>query len=249
MSAIYYLFNEIFYKPLFNGLIFLYNITPNHDMGISIIFLTIAIRLVLWPLTSKSIRSQKALATLQPKIEEIKRKFSAKGGSAFGGKDNKEMQAKALMALYSENKINPLSGILPLILQIPIIIALWRVFLNSTNSDFGLLYSFIGEPDKIQTIFLGLFDLTQRSVLLAVIAGILQYFQTKMIMPSYAKVSEGNPHSVSPDFGRIMSKQMLYLGPVISVVIFWTLPAALPLYWIIVTLMTILQQYLSQKHE
>lgn len=233
-----YLFNEIFYKPLFNGLIFLYNIIPNHDMGISIIVLTIFIRLVLWPLTNKGIRNQKALAALQPKIEALKKKL----------KDNKEAQAKALMALYSENKINPLAGILPLILQIPIIFALWRVFLNSTSSDFSLLYSFVDAPDKIQTVFLGLFDLTKRSMLLAIIAGILQYFQTKMIMPSYAKASEGKTSS-SADFGQIMSKQMLYFGPVISVVIFWTLPAALPLYWIVVTLATIFQQYLNQKHE
>ncbi len=238
---IYYLFNEIFYKPLFNGLIFLYNIIPNHDMGVSIIILTIVIRLALWPLTNKGIKSQKSLAALQPKIEEVKKKF----------KDDKETQAKALMALYSENKINPLSGILPLIIQIPIIFALWRVFLNSIRSDFSLLYPFIGAPTGIQTIFLGLFDLTKRSVVLAVIAGVLQYFQTKMIMPSYPANradSEGKP-SGSADFGRIMSKQMLYFGPVISIVIFWTLPAALPLYWIIVTLMTMLQQYLNQKHE
>ena len=84
-----YLFNEVFYKPLFNGLIFLYNTIPNHDMGVSIIVLTIIIRLILWPLTNKGIRSQKALAALQPKIEEIKKKF----------KDNKEAQAKALMAI------------------------------------------------------------------------------------------------------------------------------------------------------
>lgn len=233
-----YLFNEIFYKPLFNGLVFLYNIIPNHDMGLSIVVLTIVIRLILWPLTSKGIKNQKALAALQPKIEEIKKKF----------KDNKEAQAKALMAIYSENKINPLSGILPLIIQIPIIIALWKVFLNSTSSDFTSIYPFIQAPVVIQTVFLGLFDLTKRSMLLAVVAGILQYIQTKMIMPSYAKASEGKP-SGSADFGRIMSKQMLYFGPVISVVIFWTLPAAIPLYWIIVTLMTILQQYLNQKHE
>lgn len=231
-----YLFNEIFYKPLFNGLIFLYNIIPNHDMGVSIIILTIFIRLVLWPLTNKGIRSQKALAALQPKIEELKKKF----------KDNKEAQAKALMALYSENKINPLAGILPLLLQIPIIFALWRVFLNSTGSDFSLLYSFVDTPDKIQTVFLGLFDLTKRSMLLAIIAGILQYFQTKMIMPSFAKATEGKP-SGSTDFGQIMSKQMLYFGPIISVVIFWTLPAALPLYWIVVTIATIFQQYLNQE--
>ncbi|KKS27345.1 MAG: Membrane protein insertase, YidC/Oxa1 family [Candidatus Yanofskybacteria bacterium GW2011_GWC2_41_9] len=232
-----YLFNEVFYKPLFNGLIFLYNTIPNHDMGISIIVLTIIIRLILWPLTNKGIKSQKALAALQPKIEEIKKKF----------KDNKEVQAKALMAVYSENKINPLGGILPLLIQIPIIFALWRIFLNGINYDFSLLYSFVQAPVSIQVVFLGLFDLTKRNMLLAVIAGVLQYFQTKMIMPSYSKASEGKP-SGSADFGQIMSKQMLYFGPIISMVIFWTLPAALPLYWIIVTLMTILQQYLNKNN-
>lgn len=231
-----YLFNEIFYKPLFNGLIFLYNTIPNHDMGISIIVLTIIIRLILWPLTNKGIRSQKALAALQPKIEEIKKKF----------KDNKEAQAKALMAVYSENKINPLGGILPLLIQIPIIFALWRVFLNSINSDFSSIYPFIQAPTAIQTVFLGLFDLTKRNMLLAVIAGVLQYFQTKMVMPSFAKATEGKP-SDTVNFSQVMSKQMLYFGPVISMVIFWTLPAALPLYWIIVTLMTILQQYLNRE--
>src|SRR3989344_8845015 len=227
-----YLFNEIFYKPLFNGLIFLYGVVPNHDMGVSIIILTIIIRLIIWPLTGKGIRSQKILAALQPKIEEIKKRF----------KDKKEEQAKALMALYSENKINPLSGILPILIQIPIIIALWQVFLNSTNPDFNSIYWFIQKPEQIQTAFFGFFDLTKSSVLLAIIAGVLQYFQTKMIMPSFSKSSG------SADFGQIMSKQMLYFGPVISIIIFWRLPAALPLYWVIVTLMTMLQQYLSKDN-
>lgn len=231
-----YLFNEVFYKPLFNGLIFLYNIIPNHDMGLSIIVLTIVIRLVLWPLTNKGIRSQKILADLQPKIDEIKSRF----------KGNKEAQAKALMAVYSENKINPLAGIIPILIQIPIIFALWRVFLNSINSNFNSIYPFVGMPGKIQTVFLGLFDLTKRSVLLAMVAGVLQYFQTKMVMPSAPKLADKS--SEAPNFSQIMSKQMLYFGPVISVVIFWALPAALPLYWIVVTLMTILQQYLNKNN-
>ena len=226
---IFYLFNEIFYRPLFNGLIFLYNIVPGHDMGISIIILTILIRFILWPLTSKSIKNQKVLTKIQPQIEEIKKKF----------KNNKEAQARALMGLYSENKINPLAGFLPLIIQIPIIFALWRVFLNSLNLDLNSLYSFIPAPVQVQSIFLGLVDLSHKSVVLAVLAGALQYFQTKMIMP---------PHkpSGSSDFGQIMSKQMLYFGPLLSIIIFWSLPAALPLYWIVVTLMTLLQQYLNQ---
>ena len=230
-----YLFNEIFYRPLFNGLIFLYNIVPGHDMGISIIILTILIRFILWPLTSKSIKNQKVLTKIQPQIEEIKKKF----------KNNKEAQAKALNGLYSENKINPLAGFLPLVIQIPIIFALWRVFLNSLNLDLNSLYSFIPAPAHVQSIFLGLVDLSHKSVVLAILAGVLQYFQTKMIMPSYAKASAGKP-SGSSDFGQIMSKQMLYFGPILSIIIFWSLPAALPLYWIVVTLLTLLQQYLNQ---
>lgn len=223
-----YLFNEIFYRPLFNGLIFLYNIVPSHDMGISIIILTILIRFILWPLTSKSIKNQKALTKIQPQIEEIKKKF----------KNNKEAQARALMGLYSENKISPLAGFLPLVIQIPIIIALWRVFLNSLNLDLNSLYSFIPAPTQIQSIFLGLVDLSHKSVVLAVLAGVLQYFQTKMIIPpSTAGAS---------DFSQIMSKQMLYFGPILSMIIFGTLPAALSLYWIVVTLLTLLQQYLNQ---
>lgn len=225
-----HLFNEIFYQPLFNGLIFLYNIVPGHDMGVSIIILTILIRLIIWPLTNKGIKNQRILAKIQPQIEEIKKKF----------KSEKEAQAKALMKLYSENKINPLAGFLPLIIQIPIIIALWQVFLHSVNLDLNSLYSFISAPEKIQPIFIGLFDLSSKSVVLAVVAGALQYFQTKMIMPNK---SAGGSH----DFSSILSKQMLYLGPVLSIVIFWSLPAALPLYWIVVTLLTILQQYLNQN--
>lgn len=225
-----YLFNEIFYRPLFNGLIFLYNIVPGHDMGVSIIILTIFIRLILWPLTNKSIKNQKVLTKIQPQIEEIKKKF----------KNNKEAQARALMGVYSANKINPLAGFLPLVVQIPIIIALWRVFLNSLNLDLNSLYSFIPAPTGVQSFFLGLVDLSHKSVLLAILAGVLQYFQTKMIMPPSVK-SAG-----TSDFGQIMAKQMLYFGPILSVIIFWSLPAALPLYWIVVTLLTLLQQYLNR---
>ena len=230
-----YLFNIFFYQPLFNGLIFLYNIIPGHDLGVSIIILTILIRLIIWPITNKGIKNQKILNKIQPQIEEIKKKL----------KNNKEEQAKALMALYSENKISPFAGLLPIIIQIPIIIALWRVFLNSANLDVNSLYSFISAPAAIKPVFMGLIDLSQGSVVLAIVSGVLQYFQTKMVMP--AKAPGGKPASGS-DFGQFMAKQMLYLGPVLSVVIFWSLPAALPLYWIVVSLLTILQQYLNQNN-
>ncbi|MBI4919807.1 membrane protein insertase YidC [Candidatus Azambacteria bacterium] len=235
-----YLFNEIFYRPLLNGLIFLYNIIPGHDFGVAIIILTAIIRLILWPMTNKSLKNQKILAKIQPKAAEIKNKF----------KNNKEAQAKALMALYSENKINPLSGFLPIIIQIPILLALWQVFLHSLNSDLGSLYSFVSAPGKIQTVFLGIIDLSHKNMVLAILSGVLQYIQTKMIMPVPVK-SGGNNRGPAgaPDFGSMMSKQMLYFMPVLSVIIFWSLPAALPLYWIVTTLFAILQQYLNQNER
>ena len=136
-----YLFNEIFYRPLLNGLIFLYNVIPGHDIGLSIIVLTVAIRLALWPFTAKTIKSQKIMEGLKPKIEEINRRF----------KNDKESRAKGLMGLYKENKINPLGGFLSLIIQIPIIIALWRVFLNIIKTvDKSSFYWFVMAPDQIQ---------------------------------------------------------------------------------------------------
>ena len=100
------LFNIFLYQPILNLLVFLYNIISGHDLGVAIIVLTILIKILLYPLTKQSIKGQKALQDLQPKIEEIKRKF----------KDNKEQQAKETMALYKNEKVNPLSSCLPLIL-------------------------------------------------------------------------------------------------------------------------------------
>ena len=233
-----YLFNVIFYKPLLNGLIFLYGIVPNHSMGLAIIILTVLIRLILWPLNNKAIKSQRVLMELKPKIEETQKKF----------KNDKEAQAKALMSLYKEHKINPLAGFLPILIQIPIIIALWRVFLNSVKLNQLSLYSFIKAPSSLQPIFLGIIDLTRGNVLLAIVAGLLQYFQTKMLLPASAKATADKPTKAS-DFSQIMSKQMLYFGPVITVIIFWSLPSALPLYWIVISIMTIFQQYISQKYD
>src|SRR3989344_2343481 len=236
------IFNEILFRPLINLLVFFYNVIPTHDVGLAIIALTVVIRLILWPLGQKGIKSQAALAKIQPEIEEIKKKYQG----------NKEGQAKALMELYSRNGINPLSGCLPIIIQIPVLIALWQVFLSGAKLEtiYGL-YSFVAAPSNIQPVFLGLFDLTQRSVILAIVAGALQYFQAKMMMPTFAKASVNKPASAAgaPDFGQMMSKQMLYFAPILTIVISWSFPAALPLYWIVTTLATLAQQYWIKKRS
>lgn len=219
-------FNTLLYRPLFNGLILIYNIAP--DMGIAIIILTVLIRLIFAPLSKKSIQSQKAMAELQPKMKEIQRKH----------KDNKEEQGRAMMALYKENKVNPVSGCLPMLIQLPVIIALYRVFLNGVNvGQLNTLYNFVARPQSLNFMFLGFINLAATgNIILALIAGGSQFIQTKMMMPSQV----GKKNS---DMASMIGQQMIYTMPLATVFIAWKLPAALALSWIVFTVFGIIQQY------
>lgn len=221
-------FNIILYQPLFNALVLFYKYLPGNDFGIAIIVLTILTKLIISPFAVQGIKSQKVLQELQPKVQEIQKKF---------GKD-KEKQAKALMELYKNEKVNPLSGCLPLLIQLPIFIALYRLFWNGFQAEqMQHLYSFISNPGVINTSFLGILDLSQPSVILAILTGILQLVQTKMLSPQMNK-EQGS------GFAQIMQKQMLYIFPLFTIVILLKFPAALALYWITMVLFTIVQQYI-----
>lgn len=234
-------FNIILYRPLFNALVFLYEYLPGHDFGVAVIVLTIIIRVILYPLMVKSIKSQKALSDLQPKIQEIQNKY----------KNEKEKQAKEMMVLYQKEKINPFGGCLPLLLQLPILIALFRVFQQGLQPESMVhLYSFMPDPGTINQTFLGIVDLAMPSLGLAFLAGITQFFQSKMIIPQQKKFSAGQTSKTkTPDFSQIMQKQMLYFFPIFTVFILWRLPAAIGIYWIITALFSIGQQYLIFKPQ
>jgi YidC/Oxa1 family membrane protein insertase len=228
-------FNTVLYQPLLNALVFLYQFLPGKDFGVAVIVLTIMIRIVLYPLMLKSIRSQKALSELQPKIQEIQQR----------NKDDKEKQAKEMMQLYQKEKINPLGGCLPLLIQLPILIALYRVFWHGMEPGaMSLLYSFVPNPGEINPAFLGLISLAEPSLILAFLAGILQFFQTKMMMPKQKPAAKGDQMA---QFSGMMQKQMLYFFPVFTVLILWKLPAAIGLYWIVTALFSIGQQYLIMR--
>ena len=231
-------FNLILYQPLFNALIMLYNYIPGHDFGIAVIALTVLIKLVLYPLGAQGIRSQKALSEIQPKIKEVQEKF----------KNDKEQQTKAVMELYKQEKVNPLSGCLPLLVQLPILIGLFQVFWRGFGEEqLGFLYNFVSYPGEINTVFLGIVNLASASVVLAVITGILQFFQTKMMTPQSGSGQAAKKGS--SDFSQMMQKQMLYFFPLFTVFILWRLPSAIALYWLTTTLFTILQQYIMlRKH-
>src|SRR4030042_2639385 len=158
--------NKILYKPLFNALVLLYQYLPGKDFGIAVIALTLVIRLILYPLMAKSIKSQKVLTELQPKIKEIQEKY----------KNDKEKQARETMALYQKEKINPFGGCLPLIIQLPILIALYRVFWKGLQPEaMEKLYSFVPNPGIIDPTFLGFLNLADPNFIEAIVAGIAQY--------------------------------------------------------------------------
>lgn len=224
------LFHLILTQPLFNALVFLYNTVAFGDIGLAIILLTIVIRLILWPLSQKAIKAQRDLQELQPKIKELQKKHS-----------NKEEQAKALMELYKTHKVNPFGGCLPILVQLPILIALYSVFLNGLKPEYlQNLYSFVSNPGVIESTFFGLVDLASRSIPLAVVAGLFQFIQSKMALPK-VKLT-GAPKRSDEAIAQMVSKQTLYVLPVITVVISIGLPAGLPLYWATTTLFTIFQQ-------
>jgi len=233
MEFLNVIFQTILYRPIFNALVLLYQYLPGHDFGISIIILTCIARLLLYPSTLKSIKSQKILQEIQPKIKEIQIKF----------KNNKEAQGREMMELYKKEKINPLSGCLPVLIQLPILIALFLVLKNLSldHVDSNILYSFISNPGEINPLFLGVINLTQKSSLLAILSGIFQFFQSKMMTPKIKLSKDKN------DFSQMMQKQMLYFFPFFTILILWELPSAIGLYWLTTTLFSIGQQYLFLK--
>jgi YidC/Oxa1 family membrane protein insertase len=232
-EALINFFYIILYRPLFNFLIILYNYTPGHDFGVAIIFLTLIIRIILFPTSVKAVKSQKGLQIIQPQIQELQKKY----------KDNKEKQAKEILELYRKEKINPFSGLLLALIQIPILIALYRVFWEGLNpKELTSLYSFVSNPNHINPLFLHIIDLSKPNIIFAILAGLAQYFQTKMLLPQN-NVKNG-PQNKEADFSQIMQKQMLYFLPIFTVIILIRLPSALGLYWTTSGLFSIIQQYL-----
>ena len=229
---IYHIF---LYRPLVNCLVLLYEYLPGHDFGIAVVLLTILVKIILFPLGMKSLRSQQALSKLQPEIKKIQEKY----------KDNKEEQTKALMELYKKYQINPFSGCLPLIIQFPILVALYQVFRHFSELTQGnLLYSFVPNPGQINPVFLGILDLSKPSLMLAFLAGILQFFQSRMALSqSFIKESAKSKNKLSTQ----MQKQMVYFLPFFTVLILFRLPSVIGLYWVVVTIFTIVQQYYISK--
>jgi YidC/Oxa1 family membrane protein insertase len=233
-------FNVILYQPIFNVFVWLYNVIPGHDTGLVILLITILIRLVLYPLTSFSIKAQKSMQDLQPKLEAIKKQYAG----------DTQKQTQATMELYKNNKVNPFASCLPLLIQLPILIALYMVMrdgLASTNLD-KALYSFVANPGQLNPVSFGFLNLAKSNVILAVLAGAAQFWQAKLMITKQPPKNAGSG-AKDESMTAIMNKQMLYFMPIMTVVIGFSLPAGLTLYWFFSTILTGLQQVFVFKKK
>ncbi|MEK7525631.1 MAG: YidC/Oxa1 family membrane protein insertase [Patescibacteria group bacterium] len=224
------IFNEALVRPIFNLLVFLYSSLGN-DFGLAIIMATVLVRVVVSPLSIKTTRSQQALAKLNPQVEELRKKY----------KDDAAAQSQAIMQLYKEHKVSPLSGCLPLLIQLPIIIALYKALLAGFKPESAsLLYGFISNPGTIQPISLGFLNVTSPNHILAVVAGAFQWVQAKAAM----SLQQQTPQSGT---ANALSSQMLYLFPLMLVVISWNLAAGITVYFIASAVVAVVEQWLVRR--
>ncbi|HQL11495.1 MAG TPA: YidC/Oxa1 family membrane protein insertase [bacterium] len=257
------MFFTLIVQPMINFLTAIHGILPQIDFGIAIIILTILIRLILFPLNWKSIKIQKKMSIVQEKMNQIKNTVK-----------DQEQQAMQIMNLYKTEKVNPFSSCLPLILQLIVLIGLINVLNGYMAGQIKIngqmqplenaIYKNISFIKKDYVYFnktaFGFLDLTQKAIakdkttnttvyniygiILAIMSGILQYIQTKMITPKKIPSVEGTKED---NITNAMNAQMLYILPIMTIWIGLSFPMGLTLYWIISSILSIIQQAIALK--
>jgi YidC/Oxa1 family membrane protein insertase len=196
---------------------------PNY--GVIIIILSILTKIVFYRLTHKSFKSMKDMQKLQPRIKELQEKY----------KDDKEKLNKAMMSMYKEAGVNPLGGCLPLLLQMPVFIALFNVLRNTIelrNAPFMLWINDLSSPDVLFGFGVSIPFVGSEFHLLPLLMGGLMVLQTKL---GASPTGEAAP----PGQTKMMSTMM----PIVLTVVFYGMPSGLVLYWIVNNMLTIAQQY------
>lgn len=238
--------NQLIYRPIYNGLIFLISIIPGKSLGAAIILITLLIRGALYSQNKKALTAQKKMAEIQPKLNALRDKY----------KDNQQKLAEETMKIWQTHKVNPMSGCLPLLIQFPILIALYFSVQDGLNPDQSVfLYNFLSNFtfQDISTNFLNILDLTQKNIIvLPLIVGALQFTQLYLTnSKNKAKQAENKSKNKNSqeDQMQMVQNTMLYFMPAMIAVITASLPAGVGLYWGTSTLFGIVQQIIINKEN
>lgn len=242
------IWDTIFYQPLYNALIALVNIFPGHSLALSIVVLTVLVKLLLSPLSRRSLKNQIMQRRLQPYVEKIRARYT-----------DRQEQATKLMEFYKLNKSNPFSGCLLVLLQFPIIIALYTTFLRGVSADPEMLYSFISLPEKLNTVYLGgLINLQETSVILALATGFVQLVQVRF-SPAFQNAKNdkakkslkeiSDPEEMQAVLMKKVQAGMRYFVPIMITGFALFVPSAVALYWMTSNLFTIIQEILITRKQ
>ena len=233
------MFETFLIKPLYNVFVYLIGIMPQGDVGLAIIVLTILIRIVFYPAFTASIRTQMGMQAAQAEIDEINKKY----------KDNAEERARKTLDLYRQKKIRPFAGLIALLVQIPIFIALYIALFQEglPNIAEHLLYPFVHVPQVVNVDFFGLLDLTApNNILLSILVGLLQYLVAHYSMARAKNSFESMPKERQAAH-KIQYQMMLYVFPALMAVISYTLPAAVGLYFAASNVISIIQEWIIRR--
>ncbi len=227
-----FLYNQIFYRPIFNILVWFYEAASFHDLGIAIILTTILVRLILYPFFHKGAKQQMLMQRIQPHVKKIQEQH----------KGDMQKQSEALMALYKEHGVNPFSSFLLLIIQLPIMLAFyWVVSSGITVAQLSAnLYPFIHTPGAVNTLFLGVINLSKPDWIILAFAALAQFLQARIAI---WKSPDGQTSQAQK-----IAQQMSFIAPLMTLLIFYALPAAVALYWLTSSVFSVIQQYFVNKH-
>ena len=233
MNFLFSIYHTVLFEPLFNTLVILYNLVPGQDFGVAVILVTLLVRFAFAPMSAKAVVAQRKLMALQPQAKEIQERF----------KKDRDRQAKELLELYKKEKVNPLAGILPILIQIPFLIALYQVFWKGLGAEqLEFLYSFVANPGLIDPTFLGIVNLGEKSLVMAGVAAAFQFVQGK-------QMAQKRPAGDQKSFAATFQKQALYFFPVLTLLIVSQLPSAVGLYWITTSVFSIVQHWHITRKE
>lgn len=254
-------FNLLFLHPIINLLVFIYQVLEAVNLpgalGLSIIVLTVIIRVLVWPFMTTQLQSAKKMAELKPHMDAIKSKH----------KGDKQALAAAQMALYKEHGVNPAGGCLPALIQIPVFIGLYQAITHVLPSTAGgsieyinsiLYFPWLRLPQTLEPYFLGL-NLgykpsefaTHGTFLLAVpiLTALLTFVQSQMaivkppkVFPSDSPKEIKEKENIEDSMSQVQS-QMVYMMPLMIGFFAWQFPIGLAIYWNTYTILGILQQY------
>lgn len=236
----HYLYNIFFYEPLYNALVLLIKVVPWHSVGIAVVLLTAIVKILLFPLSQKAIKTQVQMKLLEPELNDIKIKY----------KDNKQLQAEKIMQIYKEKGLNPFSGIIQLFIQLPVLIALYQVFLRGglPNIDLNTIYSFVSTPDFVNMSLLGV-DMAEKSIMFGFFAALAQFIQMQFTLSSKNKKPIDNKKELDfkDELAKSMNMQMKYVMPIVIFFIAKSFPVVVSLYLITSSIFAIVQEFYVKR--